>query len=440
QDSNVQLFLHHHSSFFQTYTDTVFSSFAIESQIANLKGVSDVFIYLNDDMYFLMDLHPADFYTSAYGFVFRADTNLNVPPELEARPKRGEWQPLRESNVMLSKRFGTGKRPYVAHVAKVMSIPLLRELVAMFPEAFARTSARLFREVYMDEPGDAHTTFLFPHFVIERWREALLWSWAIARQGADDDSWDADAAWAALGSMPGADLRVSRIRRDTLDTDRVLATLRRTGYSPPGATDYEFASGDGYPWYDVRHGAKGYPDRTRATVCTLARDVCFPPLMNASAAFQHIAFAQPECGDCVINQLVQKSGRIGLAEFLPPWGRGVAPRVRGPTPLTLPVVADWRDTDFSLAGVLQNGTDDVRAWVLRLLDRYRFVLGSTPSEFVFLTGAASASRAAGKLRPDAEIALACINDDVSGDAARVYEIMLEWQKSRWPDKARWEVV
>ena len=177
---------------------------------------------------------------AAYGLVFRFDLNLLVPPKLDTRPSRGEWQPLRESNVLLSQRFGATNRPYTAHMAKAMSVSLLQEVYACFPEAFLRTASRPMRDVHKTDPGDIHTAWLLPHFTIERHREALLWSWTVGRLGGDDDEWNNDAAWSALGGGKGDEIRVGRIRRDSLDANVMSRSLRRAGYERPGATEYLF--------------------------------------------------------------------------------------------------------------------------------------------------------------------------------------------------------
>ena len=49
-----------------------FSSHVIESALHRIPGISEHYIYLNDDMVFLRPMHPEDFYTSAglvYGIV-----------------------------------------------------------------------------------------------------------------------------------------------------------------------------------------------------------------------------------------------------------------------------------------------------------------------------------------------------------------------------------
>ena len=53
-NNDVQLKVHHHVDFFKPYFDTVFSSFAIESQLGNLRDVNDLLCaYLPGSIAFL---------------------------------------------------------------------------------------------------------------------------------------------------------------------------------------------------------------------------------------------------------------------------------------------------------------------------------------------------------------------------------------------------
>ena len=193
----------------------------------------------------------------AFGFVFRLEYWTQVPPTLDPAPERGEWQGLRQSNFLISQRFGyafphsglcvsshplpirSTIRPYRAHMPKIMSVSLLREMSDSFPDAFTRTAARPMHAVWTDgAAGDVHPGFMFVHFVVERWREGLLWSWSVARMGGDDDFWDADAAWAELrGEEKG--LTVGNIVRETLSDP--LTQLRNAGYEGPEASQYYFS-------------------------------------------------------------------------------------------------------------------------------------------------------------------------------------------------------
>ena len=110
------------------------------------------------------------------------------------------------------------------------------------------------------------------------------------------------------------------------------------GLPAPLRTFYQFSSADGFAYTNIHSP----PDRSRSSgpiwpvlvseagrtepICTLHIDQCFA-LEFLSAAnktdmsvldtFQRIAFAQPECGDCIIALLVGKSGPRGLEAFLP---------------------------------------------------------------------------------------------------------------------------
>lgn len=227
---------------------------------------------------------------------------------------------MRESNVLLSERFGyvihlpkgrarmsdqpsprATNRPYRAHVPKVMSVSLVREMAEMFPEAFSLTAARPLRAVWpVGAHSDVHTLWMFPHYVIERHREALLWSWIVARVGGDDDSWNTGKAWQDLGGHTFAEtIGVGKIVRKTLSD--TAGTLMRAGYvASKTGSKYFFSSNDGYPYYAVRRTETlEQPNLAKDEPCSIGRAECLPPYIHsASEAFKHIAFKRPQCGDC----------------------------------------------------------------------------------------------------------------------------------------------
>lgn len=328
-------------------------------------------------------------------------------------------------------------RPYLSHQPKAGSISLWREFSTMFAAQFQRTRLRQFRDVYFEDgdedednddapypfdldpelntegrgngtrtKGDVHTVFGIGHFVMERHRETLLWSFVVARVAPSDGSWGAierARAWAELGGAPGAD--EMRVRewdeakggdgaRDTRRGERMSDTLAHAGFARPENTRYDALSLDGgAPFFDGR-ASETDVDAVPGEACALRRAECLPAsATTASAAFAHMAFARPRCGDCAVRALVRASGRLGLAAFLPPAERTVrVPRDR--LARTLPLAPAWPSADFSLDGVLRAGVPEtlredgeesaggeeevrVRAWVLRVLDRYRFVIGAS---------------------------------------------------------------
>lgn len=89
----------------------------------------------------------------------------------------------------------------------------------------------------------------------------------------------------------------------------------------------------------------------------------------------------------VIHALRAASGAAGLAAFLPEHGRKYTGGRRdnrhhsqsdrhADEPPHLPLVSDWTAGDFALRDVIISDAEvDIREWTLRMLERYRFVIG-----------------------------------------------------------------
>ena len=146
--------------------------------------------------------------------------------------------------------------------------------------------------------------------------------------------------------------------------------------------------------------------------------------------------------------LVKNSGSTGLSALLPSHDRVVPAQrdVMTPSAMSiphLPLVSDWHDGDFSAQAVLSDsgvsGEDtSLRAFALSLLQRYRYVIGDTPSLFERITSARAARSVLDRIDKYKENALLCINDDVSWGDEEVTNIMREWQDRKWSRRAAWE--
>ncbi|THH02656.1 hypothetical protein EW026_g250 [Hermanssonia centrifuga] len=439
-DENVELNFIHHADIFQSYNNTTFNSYGIESQFGHLQGVSDYFVYMNDDFYMSNPLTMRSFYTSVYGLVLRYDLGIMVGPNKPPPDEpHGEWRSMGESNVLLSARFGARHRPYVLHEAKGVSLSLLQEITAMWPQPLEKAASHPFRETVSGE-GDVSMLFIMVHFVVERWREALLWSWTVGKHGGLGDVWDdvtAQDAWRELGGEWGqAELEVEAGYRDTLENQRVAAYFKLSGHRKPDKTQYRFSSGDGYPYaYAEEHHHDEWPSFTsdtpadRLPICTMSYDECFTHegsgFSAATGMFKHIAFRNPKCGDCVIQALVKASG-----------GEFASDPYEVPH---LPLEERWEDAEFNVFSVMGASREtNVRAWTLRLLQRYRFVVAYTPYAFVMLETVDNAQGALGWIDSYTDASMLCINDDVKEDEEEVTDIFRSWQERRWGKPAYWE--
>ena len=198
-----------------------------------------------------------------YGMVFRIQSDQAVPPSQDKIADRGQWRSLAAGNKLLSTllvfvyslrcpktnvwytgdRFGARGRPYITHQAQGASLPILHEMSTIWETDLASAVEHPFRETVAG-PSDPSLMFMLVHFVIERWREALLWSWVVGKHGGLDDSWTgeiAEGAWKELGGTVGeGEVAVKARLRKTMDPERVAGSLKKSGHRNSDVTKYEW--------------------------------------------------------------------------------------------------------------------------------------------------------------------------------------------------------
>lgn len=215
--------------------------------------------------------------------------------------------------------------------------------------------------------------------------------------------------------------------------------------------------------------------------CQIKRKMCFARnSARASDVFRHIAFYRTECGDCseffsslafygeysdccssVIQALIAASGTSGLSAFLPSPDRYFASpssssQSSDPIPPPhLSLGSNWQAIDFSLPSSLALWASphsspsphtypssargiSVREWTLQLLQRYRFVVGDTRSQFHMLSDPKATKRALNSVDRDLSTSMICLNDDVMKGGDEVNRLLGNWFEGRWGEKAVWE--
>ncbi|KAJ7791563.1 hypothetical protein B0H13DRAFT_2172903 [Mycena leptocephala] len=459
EDGPPPIYLHHDSEIFhliptgpgkpssekvyawRNKTLPTFNSHAIESQLPNLDPnlVSENIITLNDDNFMLLELPPSAYHSPL--FIDSDDTGtLDGSSELRS---------LAWSNHLLDQRFGARQRPYVMHNARAFSLPLLHEASLAFGQYFSATPLSHFRGS-IDTPPDLEVNMMFlgSHFVIERHREALLWSWIVAKWGSTNgmlDTADKAKMWEELGGTSDH-LRALWPGR-TSRTD-VTQNMHKAGIREPFSDfntsqprpQYAFVSGDGYihaylPLIPDTPSTRHVPDLavlSNNVVCEISRQKCLgfeaEPAWNL---FKRALVDRPSCGDCFISALVRASGRQGLDIFLPPATNTTPSHDVETLPLVLPSAAPRLP-------------ENPRKFALRLIYRYNYSLGVSLTKFIMMGNSGQGRNELKKVDANPDIALLCINDDLpdyySASALKAAGAVLRsWFEQRWPEKMECEL-
>ncbi|KAF9212166.1 hypothetical protein BGZ59_007148 [Podila verticillata] len=430
-----------------------FNSLAIESQMRNIPGLSDVFMYMNDDVFLGTTMMPSDLWTSLYGFVFHMEASLLVPPTIrpvESNPLNvGEWSSLQYSNFLLSNRFGPRWRAYLAHVTHVLSVPILNEIYQQWPLDVNATRSHRFRGE--GEAKDIHVSFFMAHYVMEMLRETQLESYWRHRLDANQDGVIDYHERQALLDMVGSWNRNQDVPKDSperrqhsrptiLDSHKLI--LKNVGVQMSGSTDYRYAGLDGFPFLiPTADTSKTIPllpvknsegkqedpqkpymryEQPQQRTCRLNAEFCFGAefmdtnrtstlsLYQSQQIFDRIAKHEFHCGDCLLELLMQHPGlQGGMGAILP---------------------KDERSEAFLS--------------VTRKLARYNYVLGTSAYWFIALQGPEqSQNQLKGLLDNRDHISYFCINDDFPADQAvqtKIHGLFRGFLDERFPLSSPWE--
>ncbi|KAF8945460.1 Xanthine phosphoribosyltransferase 1 [Haplosporangium gracile] len=449
-----------------------FNSLAIESQIHHIPGVTDVFLYLNDDVFLGKEMGASDIWTPLYGFVFHMEPTLLVSPTILPAPQNtlsvGEWNSLQYSNHLLSRQFGPRFRSYLAHVPHVLCTPMLQEMQDIWPEEFAETSSHRFR----GEGGaqDVQVSFFMAHYVMERLRETQLasfWNYRL------DANLDGILDWAErsqfldrIRTWNGAQAKIAELLNSAQRSKFVSgfntslkdheAHLARLGFSRSGSSDYRLSGLDGYPLmiqtneFELIQSLDGttIPSFTPPSnkdvpyspyfpvdhrLCYFDIDRCLGSQFSDKSIatldkqtsfqiFEDLAFTKFRCGDCLLHMLRQSSS------------------------LTSPT----RSTSSSSEGNLGQGGEILPLntqspafrQVIADLNKYNFVIATSSYSFVQLQEPQDARTKLDLIKSREYVeAFFCINDNAGENPTTVDQIravFADFLEARFPTPSPWE--
>jgi hypothetical protein len=153
----------HHDEVIPKHLLPTFNSFAIISHLHLIPGLSDTFLYLEDDMILLRDVTRADF-TAPDGRPLVFEKAAAAPRHETIRNPAAErpWNlALAESNRLLDDAFGPARRGQVNHVPLLIARAEWQAMTERFADAFESTRSARFRAA-----GNVAPEYLYPQLML----------------------------------------------------------------------------------------------------------------------------------------------------------------------------------------------------------------------------------------------------------------------------------
>ncbi|KAH9883548.1 hypothetical protein F4778DRAFT_775152 [Xylariomycetidae sp. FL2044] len=399
-----------------------FNSLSIESEIYMTPSTTDQLVALSDDMFLGMPHAASDFYSPLFGHMMGFKTDHYNVKHLgkEAIPTFGEKPFVYYTSWLLNHRFGQRNRHVQAHFGHSVSRAVMQEAMASFPQPSAKGACERFRGESRFQIYPWYVSF---HYSIERFREALLWSFVMSRSDANSDGYldwterqhileAVEPGWRMLAAKdPSKPAPQSPIRERMYY--KLPEILQKAGLQAPKVNiNLLWTSLDG-------------PETIRNAKCSdFNVDKCFGdsfasslsdatstnPDFAASNIFSRLSYQQPECGDCLIKFLLASTPR-GLEPLLPP----------------------------------KSSRHHDREVIIKALKKYQHTVTDTDAmKFVMVKDAEQAETELLErtIRKGKVYGQWCLNDDVMTENAaqvdKVRNIMSQVFEGLWPGKGKWE--
>lgn len=137
-----------HKEFYYTQEHLpTFNSMSIEHNIHNIPGLSEYFVYFNDDCFVVKTLTKDDFIKDGKIIIHKEDAFVSPkgePTEKEA----GYFSAWKNTNKMLDNLFKPEERMLIKHVPQIQIKSVHKKLKELFPKQFEITSSSKFRNIH----------------------------------------------------------------------------------------------------------------------------------------------------------------------------------------------------------------------------------------------------------------------------------------------------
>lgn len=392
-----------------------FNSLTIENQLFNTPSDTDFMYALSDDMLLTRRHSASDIVSPLFGHVmgFKTNSYNTIHPPTDADAQRfGEKPFLIYTSWLLNQRFGERKRKGQGHFGHSLSRSIMREAIGSFPGPELHSACKRFR----GEPGfQLYSWYVTFHYLIERHREAMLWSLIMIKYDANNDGflgWDERRK--LLDTLENGMQNEAKASFRKRNFYHVAQRLEKAGLEPPRVhTDHTWTSLDGpsslqnldCSEFDVNDClAPGFSiSRTDAKSTN--------PIFSSAVIFERVARTKPTCGDCLLK-LVLNTVPSGLSPVLP-------------SAKTHP---------------------EQREIVIKALHRYRYVIADTNAQFVMITDAEQVESTLTMKYINKKKELPgqlCLNDDVTTEDETelnmIQQAMNELYNGLFPEKSSFEI-
>lgn len=398
-----------------------FDSVSIESQLHMTPSNVDRFVALSDDMFLGAPHSAADFYSPLFGSMmgFKWD-HYNVKSINKAEvPTFGEKPYLYYTSWLLNHRFGERDRKAQAHFSHSISRRVMKEALASFPSPAHHGACERFRG---ESSFQIYPWYVAFHYSIERFREALLWSFVMTRADANGDGYlDWSERQAVLDAIRhgrhlfGGGDSSTPVRPSSGRTRlyyQLPAIHKQAGLQPPlSNVNVQWTSLDG-------------PETIRNVKChNFHVDKCFAesfdspisdtsynnPDFTTGNIFTQLAKREPRCGDCLLKFVLSATHK-GLEPLLPPKHKR-----------------------------------QEREVVIKALVKYQHTIVEPEAMFVMVKDAEQAENDIVErvIKQKKHVGQWCLNDDVMTEdpkaVSEVNDVIQTVFKTLFPAKGRWEI-
>lgn len=391
-----------------------FNSLTIENQLFNTPSSTDYMYALSDDMLLTKQHAASDIVSPLFGPVMGFKTNAynTVHPPTDADAARfGEKPFLIYTSWLLNQRFGERKRKGQGHFGHSLSRSLMREAIGSFPGPELQSACKRFR----GEPGfQLYSWFVTFHYLIERHREAMLWSLIMIKSDLNGDgflNWDERKSLIALLEQGMENESKTSFRKRNFY--HVAQRLEKAGLEAPRVhTDHLWTSLDGPSALLNLDCSEFDVNECLAPGFSISKSDSFSPnpIFSSAVIFERVARTKPACGDCLLK-LILNTTPSGLSPVLPDAEKN--PRER--------------------------------EIVVKALHRYRYVIAETNAQFVMITDAEQieSTLTSKYVHKKKELpGQLCLNDDVTteeeSELDMIQSAMNELYLGLFPDKSSFE--